>query len=102
MYKESNIYMHRNCFITDRGYLVGLREMIGMCVQVCLLTGISPDNYMVKSCFATTDLDHARKGTDRFFKILILLCHTQDYFFKSFVTLVAVLFLLFKVFTDKF
>ena len=76
--------------------------MVGMCVQLCLLTGISPDNYMVKSCFATTDLDHARKETDRSSKILILLCHTQDYFFKSFVTLVAVLFLLFKVFTDKF
>ena len=77
--------------------------MAGMRVQVCLLTKISPDNYMVKLCLGTIDLDHTRKGIDRSFKRMILPCLTQDYFFKeSFVTLVVVLFLLFKGFSDKF
>lgn len=82
--------------------MIGLQVMAGMRVQVCLLYKNLP-NYMVKLCWGTIDLDHARKGTDRSFKMMILPCLTQDYFFKeSFVTLVVVLFLLFKGFSDKF
>lgn len=105
MHMESSIYIYiyAQKLLHHWPWLSGRSPRDGWDVCVCLLTGISPDNYMVKSCFGITDLDHARKGTDRSFKILILPCLTQDYLFKkSFVTLVAVLFLLFKGFSDKF